>query len=170
MNITYREWEQKDFEQVQYVLLQTWIATYSPFIPLTDIQWYFNNHNTEIHLERVFADSTMWNYVAAVDQKIVGYERMFHDLELNRFHIASLYVLPEFQGQGIGKRLLEMAEEKARSLFFDKAWLGVMTQNTASVEWYKKLGFIFETEEPFVMGRTTVQHLIGYKNISTNTQ
>jgi ribosomal protein S18 acetylase RimI-like enzyme len=44
-------------------------------------------------------------------------------------------------------------------------WLGVMVQNVDALAWYRKLGFIFEREEPFTMGKTTVPHLIGFKKI-----
>jgi hypothetical protein len=40
-----------------------------------------------------------------------------------------------------------------------------MSENIASVNWYKSLGFVLVEEEPFKMIKTTVNHLIGWKEI-----
>jgi len=84
----------------------------------------------------------------------------------DKFFISSLYVLPELQGYGIGKKLLVKAEEIAAKLKYEKVWLGVMKDNVKALEWYKKIGFQFVEEEPFKMGDTEVLHLIGYKVIA----
>jgi len=76
-----------------------------------------------------------------------------------------LYVLPEFQGKGIGTELLKIVEKKAVTHSFHQVWLGVMEQNVPSLEWYKKLGFNFVEQSPFQMGRTTVNHFLGYREI-----
>ena len=76
-----------------------------------------------------------------------------------------MYVLPKYQGFGLGKKLLNEAYRIAKEKHFNKVWLGVMKQNVKSLEWYQNLGFIFDEEEPFQMGSTEVMHLIGYKVI-----
>ena len=91
--------------------------------------------------------------------------KLFNDEMADKFFISSLYVLPEFQGYGIGKKLLLQAEEIAAKLKHDKVWLGVMKDNIKALEWYRKIGFQFVEEEPFKMGETEVMHLIGYKVI-----
>ena len=88
---------------------------------------------------------------------------MFEDSINKKLYISSLYVLPEFQGFGVGKKLLNEAYRIAAAKGFSKIWLGVMKQNVKSLDWYKSLGFVFVEEEPFQMGSTEVMHLIGYK-------
>ncbi len=162
---TYREWKLEDVPQIQKVLYNTWVASYSEFIPLLDIQWYFNNHYSEMDFAEMYEDPNIFSFVAEVKGHIVGYTRGKFKPEEKKFFLESLYILPEFQGNGIGRVLLTMAEEKGKSKGFDKVWLGVMVQNTASLQWYKKLGFQFVEESPFAMGNTVVAHLIGYREI-----
>jgi ribosomal protein S18 acetylase RimI-like enzyme len=83
-----------------------------------------------------------------------------------RYHIYSLYVLPEYQGRGLGKALLECSYRQARALHFRQVWLGVMEENRPAVEWYTRQGFYFVEREPFTFGQTTVQALIGYRELS----
>jgi hypothetical protein len=40
-----------------------------------------------------------------------------------------------------------------------------MVQNSRTMQWYERIGFVFVKEEPFTMGATSVQHRIGYRPI-----
>jgi diamine N-acetyltransferase len=163
--MTYREWTPDDFEAVRHVLLETWLATYASFIPEDDIRSYFEKTYSTAQLAELCASPSCKGYVAADNDTVVGFERLQFDEKDNRLYVSSVYVLPQSQGKGIGQRLLMLAEDMARTLGLDRIWLGVMVQNTATVNWYKKIGFTFVQEEPFIMGSTSVQHLIGYKMV-----
>ncbi len=165
MKTTYREWTLDDTSEIQKVLLNTWIASYADFIPMSDIQWYFNNYYSEINFARLYDDPNTTSFVAEIKENIIGYARMKVNQEQNRCYLESLYVLPEFQGKGIGTDLLKMVEQKALQFSFNQIWLGVMEQNAPSLEWYKKLGFQFIEQSPFQMGKTTVNHFIGFREI-----
>lgn len=162
---TYRECTVDDTNDVQKVLFNTWLASYADFIPIKDIQWYFNNYYSEINFAQIYDDPTAFSFVGEIKKHIVGYARMKINKDQNRCYLESLYVLPEFQGKGIGTDLLKIVEQKAKEHSFAQIWLGVMEQNIPSLEWYKKLGFQFVEESPFQMGKTTVNHLIGYRDI-----
>ncbi len=161
----YREWTLDDTNEIQKVLFNTWLASYSDFIPMTDIQWYFNNYYSDINFARLFDDTNTTSYVAEIKKNIVGYARMKFNQEQKRCYLESLYVLPEFQGKGIGTDLLKIVEQNAQKHSYNQIWLGVMEQNIPSLEWYKKLGFQFVEQSPFQMGKSTVNHFIGFRDI-----
>jgi ribosomal protein S18 acetylase RimI-like enzyme len=161
--MTYREWTENDFEPVRRVLLETWLDAYASFIPEEDITGYFATTYSIGKLTSLLLSPVSKGYVAVEDGTVVGFERLQYNEKEDRLYVSSIYVLPGNQGKGIGKHLLLLAEEEARRLKLDRIWLGVMTQNIPSVEWYKKIGFTFIQEEPFTMGATVVQHRIGYK-------
>ncbi len=165
LQTTYRECTLDDIAAIQKVLFNTWAASYADFIPMKDIQWYFNNYYSDSNFTRMCDDPTTWNFVAEVKGHVVGYARGKLNDEQKRFYLESLYVLPEFQGRGIGTELLKIVEQKAVSQHHSSLWLGVMVQNIPSLEWYRKLGFQFVEESPFQMGKTVVNHLIGYRQI-----
>ncbi|MFA6469612.1 MAG: GNAT family N-acetyltransferase [Bacteroidota bacterium] len=165
VHTTYREWSLDDTNDIQKVLFNTWLASYTDFIPITDIQWYFNNYYSEINFAQMFDDEFSTGFVAEIKKHIIGYARMRINIEQQRCYLESLYVLPEFQGQGIGTELLKIVERKAQEKSFNQIWLGVMQQNLPSLAWYKKLGFSFVEQSPFQMGKSTVQHLVGFRDI-----
>ena len=162
--ITIRNWTREDFSIVKNILLTTWKNTYT-FIPEEDISTHFENHYSEDRLIEILNDPFSIGIIAEVNSVPAGWLKLFEDHINKKFFVSSLYVLPEFQGFGLGKKLLNEAYRIAKEKQFSRVWLGVMKQNVKSLEWYKNLGFIFDEEEPFQMGSTQVMHLIGYKVI-----
>lgn len=165
MNISIRQWTLDDLPSVRRVTWDTWLDAYSSFIPESDLRAYYDSNYTLDALSRLFRTQSMNGFVAEVDGEVVGCVKTKFNKEENRFYVSSLYILPAFQGQGIGGMLMVAAEEMAAAFSADSVWLGVMTQNTRALDWYKKHGFHFVEEAPFTIGHTTVVHLIGYRKI-----
>ena len=162
--IAIRHWTRKDLSIVKSILLTTWKNTYT-FIPEEDILSHFEKHYSEDRLIEILNDPFSNGIIAEVNSVPAGWLKLFEDHINKKFFVSSLYVLPEFQGFGLGKKLLNEAYRIAKEKQFSKVWLGVMKQNVKSLEWYTKVGFVFVEEEPFQMGLTEVMHLIGYKVI-----
>ena len=165
MSIVIREWTGGDLPSVRHIAWTTWLATYASFIPERDIREFFDTYYTLDKLEEFCNLSSARGFIAEVDAVPAGFAKTNYDSGEKKFYLNSLYVLPEYQGKGIGGQLLHYAESFALSLNAGEVWLGVMTQNVTSVEWYERIGFQFVKEEPFTMGKTTVQHRIGFRAI-----
>ncbi|MCX6138467.1 MAG: GNAT family N-acetyltransferase [Ignavibacteriales bacterium] len=164
-DITIRDWKLEDLPAVRQLTWDTWLDTYSSFIPIEDMQAYFDEHYTLQDMEQLLYSQSVRCAVAELDGVIVGFGRTQYNEHERRIYLSSLYIHPNHQGKGIGRHLLQAAESRAESLGLDEIWLGVMIQNVDALAWYRKLGFVFEREEPFVMGKTSVQHLIGFEKI-----
>jgi len=68
------------------------------------------------------------------------------EAEKDEYYISDLAVLPQFQGQGIGTRLLAFAEEQAAGHGLRKCSLTVALHNDAARQLYLRLGYrIVET-------------------------
>mgnify|MGYP001823265580 FL=1 len=61
--------------------------------------------------------------------------------EGHRGWINYLAVAPEFQGQGLARRLMDAVESKLRDLGCPKINLQVRETNTAVIEYYERIGF-----------------------------
>jgi ribosomal protein S18 acetylase RimI-like enzyme len=88
------------------------------------------------------------------DDKVVGYAHMtergmerdassqfMHSLKDGECYIESMSVLPEMRGQGIGTRLLEFCEARARERGARNLTLGVVANNPAR-HLYERFGFV----------------------------
>jgi len=163
--VTFRPWNNNDFEQVYKILQESWDKAYSSFIPKEDLTFYLNQTYNTKKLEELFNNTNAFCFVAEVDGKAVGWLKLAIDITENRFYLSSIYVLPEFQKLKIGKQLMEIAFTSAKEKGFSEIWIGVMDNNINALRWYEKTGFIFVEKLPFKMGNTEVQHLIGRKKL-----
>ncbi|HEY6950959.1 MAG TPA: GNAT family N-acetyltransferase, partial [Bacteroidota bacterium] len=140
----------------------TWMEAYSPFIPEGDLQSYHQaTYNLEA-LKTMFADRDVKGFVAEFDGALVGCIRTKLERTAQRFYVSSLYVLPHHQGKGIGRTLMTMAAREAVALGHDRIWIGVMERNKDGLDWYQKFGYRVVEEAPFTMGKSTVNHFIGF--------
>jgi ribosomal protein S18 acetylase RimI-like enzyme len=165
MKTVIRPWQKSDLEAIRSITWQSWVSTYSSFIPESDLRSYFDIHYTEAAFLGMFDDPSTHGFIAELDDHIAGYIRLFFNRDENRLYAPSLYFLSDFQRHGMGGRLLEAAEGYAKERDLDELWVGVMVKNRQALDFYRKAGFIFIREEPFTMGKTTVSHLIGYKKV-----
>jgi ribosomal protein S18 acetylase RimI-like enzyme len=170
VGIVIRPWRKTDLASIRRITWQSWISAYASFIPESDLKSYFDIHYMEGAFLSMFDDPFTRVFIAEMDGQIAGYVRLSFNQDENRLYVPSLYFLPDFQGQGMGRRLLEAAEEYAAEKSLDELWIGVMVKNRQALVFYRKAGFQFVREEPFTMGKTTVSHLIGYKKLGKNTQ
>jgi GNAT superfamily N-acetyltransferase len=141
------------------------MATYLSFIPGSDLRSYFDIHYTEASLLSLFDDPFTYGFIAEKDHGVAGYIRLWFNQDKGRLYVRSLYFLPGYQGQGMGRQLLDAAEGLAGEKGLDRFWIGVMVENRQALAFYRKTGFQFVREEPFTMGKTTVAHVIGYKKL-----
>ena len=64
------------------------------------------------------------------------------------YHIMAVAVYPEFQGSGIGKRLIAEADSVARAKGFKEMSLNVFAENLGGVRLYESLGYKEVAREP----------------------
>ncbi len=159
--IVVRDADQYDAGNIRDILWTTWLDTYASFIPIEDLHTYFGGQYDISKVEELLANPDNHCFVGEVGKEAAAAMITRFRREEQKFSVSSLYVLPQYQGFGLGRMLLTKAEVVARGLGMKELWLGVMVQNTRAVSWYEKAGFRFEMREPFTMGNTIVEHLIG---------
>lgn len=124
-----RELKESDTEYIEEIsryLAERWFATPEKI--------------KEEYLEPSFKDDLPFIIIALVNGKLAGHgfliiEDGLHGI-LNKPWITALYVKEEFRNQGIGRKLIEVRENKCREMGFDEVYL-----DTAQTEGYfRKLG------------------------------
>ncbi|MCP4615316.1 MAG: GNAT family N-acetyltransferase [Bradyrhizobium sp.] len=64
-------------------------------------------------------------------------------LHLPDKYLDQLFVAPEYQGKGIGRRLLAFTRQQLP----DEIWLRCVRENEKAWRWYEREGFVYEKEE-----------------------
>jgi ribosomal protein S18 acetylase RimI-like enzyme len=162
-----RTWRADDIPIVRDIAWQTWRATYGSFIPVEDLRAYHDVWYTPAALRALLQSDGFTGLLLKVGEIPAGFARIRTDVPQSILSLSSMYVLPGLQGLGGGKALLYAAEDLGRRAGLRDVWLGVMVRNSRALSWYRTAGFRFVRLEPFRMGSTTVDHLIGFKPLGS---
>lgn len=78
----------------------------------------------------------------------------------NKIYLGMFSVSPPLQGAGIGKQILNAAEEYALQLHCHSIYMSVISVRTELINWYKRHGYLDTGErKPFVEDELTGKHL-----------
>lgn len=131
-------------EQIQEVFYRTWLATYpgNAGITVADVDARFADRLSEEKLAKRREDLAnppqgRHVFVALDGENVIGVCRLETETE-NRIKV--IYVLPEYQGKGIGRQLWENAKEYCDET--KETHVAVATFNTNAIAFYTKLGFV----------------------------
>jgi ribosomal protein S18 acetylase RimI-like enzyme len=135
----------EDNRGIQEVFYKTWLDTYpneEVGITVEDIEYKYKDRFTEEGLQKSLermmnAPKDHFVFVAKDTDVVVGVCRAEATENGNR--LLALYVLPEYQGKGIGKKLWAEAQKRFNSA--KDTLVNVATYNANAIEFYKKLGF-----------------------------
>lgn len=133
-----------DFAAIRKIYENSWKYAYKDIIPMEWMEsrpkekWGGNinrNGRTEI--------------IALCDSKIVG-TASFGTSRWERFkdygEIVTIYLLPEYIGQGIGSALIEHCISELKLLGFKNILLWVLEENIRARKFYEKHGFVLTDE------------------------
>lgn len=123
-----------------------------------NVQAYLNEAFTLDQFEIELTNSASTFFVAEHDGDLIGYTKVnqvpaqtdVHDPE--SLEISRLYVLEDFLGLGLGKRLLETAIDFAKQNQKKYLWLGVWEKNARAIRFYEKNGLRIFGSHPFPFG------------------
>ncbi len=76
--------------------------------------------------------------------------RLMKDIARNDCYLSNVSVYPEFRSFGIGTKLLEAAEEEAKSIGKKRIVLHAETHNRRAISLYERLGYKIESKTPFL--------------------
>ena len=142
-----RKAELDDVPAIARVSYQTWPHTYRGIIPeekinsrtIESITFTWREILSELHHK----GSTL---VAFNDESIIGYSRFYpsRDIDDDQGKVAtigSIYVLPSFQHQGVGRALIAGILEIAKIQDFVEVALHVLAANERARKFYEYLGW-----------------------------
>ena len=147
MNIKIREAKKEDADKIQKLYYVTWLNTYvneESEITKDKLEKRFSNLLSEKSIEwlKNFIESGIpknHKYLFAEhDNNIVGV--MYVEREVDHNRIQGLYILPEYQGKGLGTSFWNEAYKIINKE--NNTVLDVVEYNKKAIEFYKKFGFI----------------------------
>lgn len=149
---TIRQATLSDLETIIEIAEKTWWATYSPILEKEQIGFMLNNIYSVENISAQLEHRTQVYLLLIEDGKPVafaGYSPREEDPEIYKLH--KLYCLPETQGKGYGKILIDEVAKKTIEAGKGTLDLNVNRYNKAK-NFYEKMGFNVVYEEDIPIG------------------
>ena len=143
--------ELSDIEVVRDIAWKTWPATYSDIISDEQIEYMLNTMYSHEALSKQFNNLNFRALIAETTQPVGFCVAEFFYPEQRFCRIHKLYVLPNIQGSGAGKALLESTKNLAIEFGMQALHLNVNRFNPA-VSFYERNGFSISYEEDVDLG------------------
>jgi len=142
MEIKIRDIRPEDILQTTRLYHDTWIDTYpNEKLGITreavdkSFEGVYTEDTQKKRTDRVRNLPANEKYIVAESgDKIVGTCRIVRHNDYGQ--LKTIYVLPDFQGRGVGKALWEAGKKKQNTI------VHVATYNSKAISFYKKIGFI----------------------------
>jgi ribosomal protein S18 acetylase RimI-like enzyme len=100
-------------------------------------------------------------FVARIEDEIVGSCQLLRVLdEPDLFYVVGFYVRPEWQGRGLGRKLLDAVMERCRELGARGLILTVAPGNTKAMGLYLSAGFVDQAFVPHFYGEREDRHIL----------
>ena len=143
--VRYRNLRRSDIPEIQAVALKAWIFAYRRYgLSLKTIRRFVAERYSTNSFEKSVLPSIQKGeskfYLATDKGKIIGYSNVGPGVW--SWELYRIYLLPEYIGKGIGKKLLMLAEDFLRSKKARKYHAYVWQENKAALEFYKRNGFV----------------------------
>lgn len=144
MNFKIRMARQEDANEITKVHVDVWRTTYRRIIPDHILDGLSYEQKAESNKAELLKSDSKSNFFVAEDdqEKVIGFVKCGPNRECNKNYeaeIYSIYLLKEFQGQGIGKSLLSHAARWLREQNYQSMLVWVLKDNPAC-KFYQALG------------------------------
>jgi ribosomal protein S18 acetylase RimI-like enzyme len=140
-----------DIPLIRDLTMQVWPHTYTPILGPEQVAYMIGLFYSPEALAKQMQDYHHRFIICYNDNKAAGFAS-YSGYEPGIFKLHKLYVLPELQGMGIGRFMInniagELTGEGVRSLR-----LNVNRYNTSAIGFYEKTGFKHHMEEDIDIG------------------
>lgn len=100
-------------------------------------------------------------FLAQIEQEIVGSCQLLRVLDEPRFfYVVGFYMRAQWQGRGLGRRMLETVAGECRRLGAEGMVLTVAPENTRAMNLYTSAGFAVESFVPHFYGEGEDRYLL----------
>jgi ribosomal protein S18 acetylase RimI-like enzyme len=141
---------------LQMLCITTFYAAYNSKNKPQNMQKYLSNaFNIEQLTKEISNTNTQFIFLKK-GKDILGYFKINENEAQTDFQtkdsleLERIYILPELQGNGYGKMMLDETIRIAKSKRKAKVWLGVWVNNNDALRFYKKNGFKITGEHEFM--------------------
>lgn len=157
--LTITEVEKSNLTELLHLAKSTFITTYAHLNDPKNFNEYVAENFSLAKITEEFNNPESAFFFAKIEEEVCGYLKLNWgkaqtDQQLpDGVEIERIYVEKAFQGQKIGKMMIEAATDFTEKKGIPWLWLGVWDENPKAIGFYEKMGFEAFGEHVFVVGQ-----------------
>lgn len=157
-NFLIRQCTLKDIEKLKYLSEKTFSDTFSEENSQENLEEYLQKNFSYEQIEAELKTDGSTFFLVETDMEAAAYMKINSDKAQtepghpNTLEVQRIYVLQEYKGKHIGKKLIQKAIETGKTYNLHYIWLGVWENNRNAIKFYEKQGFIKFDTHIFVLG------------------
>lgn len=171
MSIHLQKITKNNVRDLQEVSIQTFTETFKDNNSEKSLNDYLNTAYELTKLEKELENPHSEFYFAYFNNELAGYLKInINDAQSekmgeNALEVERIYIKKSFKRRGIGRHLIETAEQLAKKYQKNLMWLGVWEYNPKAIAFYETLGFKVIGAHSFFMGEEEQTDLIMSKQL-----
>lgn len=151
MELSYRVATHKDIKVIREIANKTWFVTYEPILGKEQPKYMFDEIYSEEALAKQMDEGQTFILQFLGDNVLAFASFSVKPEASNTFKLNKLYLNPDFQGGGYGRKLINEVEQMVKNLGAKYLDLNVNRYNKA-LFFYEKVGFVIIKEEDIPIG------------------
>jgi ribosomal protein S18 acetylase RimI-like enzyme len=150
--VTIREAVPGDTTALAALARVTFETSFGKTNSVEDIRYYCDRAFSITRIHALIRDPQITVFIADALSDLVGYSTLRLNASRTDAELVRLYVMPGWQGQGVGSRLLRQTESAAFDSGVGRVWLAVWEQNEDAQRFYRARGFRSFATKQFELG------------------
>jgi ribosomal protein S18 acetylase RimI-like enzyme len=158
MELDFKKCTGSDLEELIEIAKTTFINAFEKDNDPVDFKAYINSAFESNTIKAQLENTDSYFYFVFMDEQLVGYFKLnVSDAQTDikteeAIELERIYVRQEFQGQQIGKLMLNEAKSLAAEKNKKYIWLGVWENNHDAIRFYQKHEFTKFATHPYFVG------------------
>lgn len=139
----------EDISTVQQLAREIWEEHYLPIIGQQQIDYMLDLFYSTEKIQKELEDGVFWE-ILYLENEAIGY--LVCEVEEENIQLSKLYLKSKVRGKGLGKFLIDRSKEIAKENNKNSIRLNVNKNNTQSIAFYERVGFLKVEEGVFDIG------------------
>jgi ribosomal protein S18 acetylase RimI-like enzyme len=132
--------EQADIAMVADLARSIWTGHYVPIIGKDQVDYMLARFQSAAAITDQIAGGYAYYLVREAGQP-AGYFALVSAKDSPSVMLSKIYVKADLRGKGVGRAILEYADQAIRAAGGHELWLTVNRNNTGSIAFYERMGF-----------------------------
>lgn len=139
----------EDISTVQQLAREIWEEHYLPIIGQQQIDYMLDLFYATEKIQKELEEGVYWE-ILYLENEAIGY--LVCEVEEENIQLSKLYLKSKVRGKGLGKFLIDRSKEIAKENNKNSIRLNVNKNNTQSIAFYERVGFLKVEEGVFDIG------------------